>query len=353
MKVTAILKGRIDSNGHQPIQIRINHEGVRYFKPTHIKITPALFEKGRVKNAHPKALEHNKTIERLIIQYQAQALAGFEKKVQKINLYTFIATTIQHLTRKDSTVRQYQAQVSKLKAFRPAVNVDELNHTFFNGYKKHLQKIGNDENTIWSAFKFLKTFVKKAMNDGHLKSDPFLNWEFPKYTDPQKSFLTEKEVKQIDKFCQDKKCPKMLEEAGAWFLIGCYTGLRISDIKAFDKKKNIVNNRLVFHTQKTGEIVGLPISSRLKKYFEKVDFRPLSMHENTYNQLIKVIAASAGITKHISSHTARHTAAMMLANAGVSIEVTAKILGHASTKTTNIYYKITNKRIDSELKKLK
>jgi integrase/recombinase XerD len=99
--------------------------------------------------------------------------------------------------------------------------------------------------------------------------------------------------------------------------------------------------------------VGLPINPKLKGYFKDVNWMPLSVHENTYNKSLKLIAAMAGIKKDISSHVARHTAGMILANAGVSMEVAAEILGHSSTKHTAVYYKITNKRIDDELKKLK
>lgn len=136
-------------------------------------------------------------------------------------------------------------------------------------------------------------------------------------------------------------------------MIGCYSGLRISDIKAFDKKKNIIGGRLIVYTQKTKEPVSIPVKGKLKYYLQLVKYQPLSMHENTYNKLLKVIAAACGIDKNLHAHVSRHTAAMMLSNAGVSIEVTAKILGHKKLATTVIYYKISNTRIDLELKKLK
>lgn len=353
MKVTAILKGRIDSNGHQPVQIRITQGDKRTFRPTKIKVEPRLFEKGRVKKEHPGAREYNQTLDNLIIQYQAQALTGFEKKQPKTDLYQYIASVIRHLERGDGTLRQYQSQINKLQKFRPQVYVTDLNHEFFNRYKAHLKALGNDSNTVWSSFKFLKTFVNKALDDKLLKEDPFKKWEFPTYVDPHKSYLTEAEVKKIDQYCAKKQCTPALLEVGTWFLIGCYTGLRISDIKAFDKKKNIISGRLVFKTIKTGEVVGLPLTPRLKKYFDRVNYQPLSMHENTYNKLLKVLAGVAGIEKRVHAHLSRHTAAMMLANAGVSQEVTAKILGQTNLKTTAVYYKISNKRIDMEMKKLR
>ena len=61
----------------------------------------------------------------------------------------------------------------------------------------------------------------------------------------------------------------------------------------------------------------------------------------------------AGIDKKVSTHTGRHTMAMSLANSGISQEVTAKVLGHKDLRSTVSYYKISNARIDAELKKRK
>lgn len=353
MTVTAILKGLIDANGHQPIQIRISHEGKRTFKPTHIKVAPALFVDGKVSTKHPKHKEHNKTIETLIIQYQAQALEGFKKKAVKVEFFDYVDTAIEHLERSKGTRRQYGSQITKLKEFNPSFYLHEVDKDFLDQYKAWLKKRGNEGNTIWSSFKFVRTFIRKAKKEKLIDENPFENYEFPKYVEPQKNYLSKEEVKNIDKFCLDKKCPPQLFEAGTWFLIACYTGLRISDIKAFDRKKNIIADRLVIKTEKTKEMVGLPIDARLTRYFERVEYKPLSMHENTYNKILKVLAAVAGVDKHITTHTARHTAAMLLADAGVSREVVAKILAHKDMRSTGTYFKITNKRIDHDLKKAK
>lgn len=350
MKVTAIIKGRIDTNGHRPIQIRI-FNGKNIYKPTRIKIDPKYFEKGKVKPAHPKAKELNKTLETLIIQYQAQAIKGFDKKQARVDFYQYVNKVLPTLNRASGTVRYYKSQENKLKGFAPALYLDEINKDFLNDYKAYLKTIGNQGNTIWAAFKYLKTFYHLAMRERLISEDPFEQIETITYKDGDKVYLTLEEVKLIDKFI--RKTTPALMEAGTWFLIACYTGLRISDIKRFDKKKNIHSGRLVIQTQKTKEMVGLPIDKRLRDYFERVDYKPLSIHDNTYNKLLKVIAAAVGIDKDIASHTARHTAAMLLANAGVSQEVTAKILGHKSLKHTAVYYKISNQRIDQELKKLK
>lgn len=355
MKVTAILKGLIDSNGHQPIQIRVAMPGnKRTFVPTKIKVPPKLFEKGRVKKEHPSAKEYNAKIERLIIQAQADAINGVDRKAPDVDFYAFLDKTIPHLTRAWGTMRQYQTQINKLKVFKPQIRFSDFDHDWFDEYRAHLTSLGNDENTQWNSFKFLKKFFKIAIGRKIIKDSPLKGYNnLPRYVNPKINYLTEAEVRKIEKFIHSKGCTPDLFEVGVWFLIGCYTGLRISDIKAFTKEKNIVNNRLILTTKKTGELVAIPILPRLKGFFQLVKYVPLSIHANTYNILLKVLAKSAGINKRLHANLSRHTAAMLLAEAGVSQEVVAKILGHTTLSHTSVYYKITNERIAGELKKVK
>lgn len=338
----------IDQNGQQPIQIRVQDKNKRTFYPTHIKVEKAQFKEGRIVS-HPRAKEWNDRIKTLIIQYQSKTLAG-EKKTVNTDFYKWIETKLQNMDRKDGTMRQYQAQISKLKVYSPTLMMNDFTDSWFNGYKKHLKSLGNSSNTIWSSFKFLNTFLHHALADGVIKEDPFKAYEMPRYKDPVKTYLTWDEIKKIEKYL--KVAPEKIKSVGYWFLIACYTGMRISDIKNFNKKK-IVNGDLVYQQVKTGEIpAGIPVRGKLKEWLKKVGYEAYTGHENTYNTLLKVIIPASGIDKHVSSHTARHTAAMLLADAGVSQEVTAKILGHSSLKSTSVYYQISNKRVKDEWKRI-
>jgi integrase/recombinase XerD len=349
MKVTAILKGMVDSNGHQPIQIRISHQGKQSFRPTGIKVTPSQFENGRVKK-HPKASDYNKIIETKIIQLQAEALTGMEKKNKRINFFDFIEAKRRILTRHDSTGGQYQSQINKLREFQSVIFLHDLNHDFFNRYKAFLKDRGNEGNTIWNAFKFLRNFVKRAYNDSLIDKYPFINYEFPKYKAKGKIYLSDEDILKVEAFA--RVCPDTLKDAAVWFLIGCNTGLRMADMEAFNKRENIIGGRLIVATKKTGEMVGMPVEGKLKEYFEMVNYKPIPFDRQIFSKLIKVVAKSVGIEKKVHPHLFRHSFAMKLANSGVSQEVAAKLLGHRDMRATQTYYRISNKRIDDEMKKL-
>jgi site-specific recombinase XerD len=70
------------------------------------------------------------------------------------------------------------------------------------------------------------------------------------------------------------------------------------------------------------------------------------MSNQKMNAYLKEVSDLCGITKKLSTHIARHTAAtvVFLAN-NVSMENVAKILGHSNTKMTQHYAKVLDSSI--------
>lgn len=60
--------------------------------------------------------------------------------------------------------------------------------------------------------------------------------------------------------------------------------------------------------------------------------------------LVKKLADKAGINKHITPHTFRHTFATLLLEEGVDIKYIQTILGHSSLSTTQIYTHVSSTR---------
>lgn len=68
-------------------------------------------------------------------------------------------------------------------------------------------------------------------------------------------------------------------------------------------------------------------------------------------RLVERYAKTAGITKHITPHTLRHTFATDLLLGGADIRSVQSLLGHASITTTQIYTHITNRQMKEVHKK--
>lgn len=76
--------------------------------------------------------------------------------------------------------------------------------------------------------------------------------------------------------------------------------------------------------------------------------------QNTEIQLISndlrlIFTCSLLLASPCIFHCTRHTFATMLLSKGVPIESVSKMLGHTNIKTTQIYARITNKKIEQDM----
>ena len=73
-----------------------------------------------------------------------------------------------------------------------------------------------------------------------------------------------------------------------------------------------------------------------------------------FNAYLKEVADLCGITRNLTTHLARHTfATTVTLNNDVPIESVSSMLGHKNIKTTQIYAKVIDKKVGSDMKKLK
>jgi integrase/recombinase XerD len=66
--------------------------------------------------------------------------------------------------------------------------------------------------------------------------------------------------------------------------------------------------------------------------------------------MVKRYAAKAGIDKHISPHTLRHSFATDLYRETSKIRLVQKVLGHSDLSTTMIYTHIFDEEVEEALK---
>ena len=70
------------------------------------------------------------------------------------------------------------------------------------------------------------------------------------------------------------------------------------------------------------------------------------LHETTLQKTFSAARADAGIAKHASIHTLRHSYATHLLEAGISLRTIQTILGHKALRTTEIYLHVTQPGIE-------
>jgi site-specific recombinase XerD len=346
MKISVIIrKDQPDKEGLCKLAIRINKGNKRTLIATEYKVRPAQFKKGKVIN-HNDAQYINRQLANLLYEY--------EEKSERLKVVTFKTFTdsfiIQHEktgTRGKGTIRYYKSQAKKFLKFSDDLPLTKITPDMIKSYIVFMRTLGNDNNTIWSSLKFIKMVFNDAKREGMVRSSPFEKMPSFAYKQTTRAFLTGEEVKKIYQLKIETANP--LYNIQKWFLIQCYTGLRAGDLKQLNREKIINENRIILDTGKTGSLVSIPLSEEVKKLISEV--RPFNITLEDYNRQLKSLAVTAGITKHLTSHMGRHAAAMRMAELGISKEVASKVLGHKKSATTDIYYKIQDERVNSEMAK--
>ena len=79
---------------------------------------------------------------------------------------------------------------------------------------------------------------------------------------------------------------------------------------------------------------------------------PHECSRSVINDRLSIVGKACGIKERLSFHMARHTFGTMTLNAGIPIESIAKMMGHASISSTQIYAQVTDKKISEDMDRL-
>lgn len=167
---------------------------------------------------------------------------------------------------------------------------------------------------------------------------------------PVKTWLTKDDLRKVEECEGLSELEKLVR---ARFLIGAYSGMRISDAMEVSET-NVSRGMLTYVSKKTGTEATVPCPKKVLDLISYVRENDREMSLVTYNNTIRDICRKAGIetkvkTRHggkmsegpkwqfVSSHTARISFATNLANAGVPLIQLAGMMGHSSTQMTERY----------------
>lgn len=321
----------------------------------------------KVKASHPLSSQINadlhtrksNLINRIVkLQMDGKTVSAVEVKamltsnVVSGNLFEFIDSYIDEVKgkRAGGTVINYTKNKNRLLQFHGNGNLtfDDIDMSWLSKYENHLRKEGVGNNYIHSLLKTLRAFFNAALKRGITKNYPFKFFEMPTYKSPVKDYLTLSEIMRIEDFINDSKDPTLIQTA-IYFLLGCYTSLRVSDWRQFRVSEHIKGDYILLRAKKNGEWVSMPLSDALKRNLKRIEKIPLEVEDQTLNDCLKVIGKKINIKKRITTHTGRHTFAITVcAEGGVSCETCAALMGIKTSTCEENYYRVTQKKINDE-----
>jgi integrase len=292
-------------------------------------------------------------------------------KNSKQSLFEFIDTYIKSIKalRTASTIQIYNNTLSHLRAYkeysRKNIDFETITLDFYNDFTDYLIKEKDfSTNTIGKIIKTLKSFLNEATERGINTKLDFKSKRFKVVNqDSEKIYLSEAEIETLYKL--DLSHHDKLDKVRDLFIIGCETGLRFSDLSQL-KKENINDGLIKIRSQKTNEIVVIPLSKLVKNVLEKYKGNlPNSISNQKTNEYLKELGGKANLNQTIeitqnkgdtkiklfkekkdliTTHTARRSFATNLYLKGFPTISIMKITGHKTEKAFMKYLKISQEQ---------
>ena len=256
---------------------------------------------------------------------------------------------------KYAVVRKHFLSFLKYKYGRNDIMPKELTYVVVYDFDVYLKTVVLlKSNSAIKTLKFFKTVIIFALKSGMISHDPFINFRF-QVEKVDRGFLTDEEIQNI---MRKTFVTPRLEQVRDIFIFSCFTGLAYidmvnlteSNIVVMDEKKWIVVNRHKTNVPSNILLLDIPLAIIDKYKGKSKNGRLLPILSNQkMNAYLKEIADVCGINKRLTCHLARHTFATLTLSKGVPIETVSKMLGHTNIKTTQIYARITNKKIENDM----
>lgn len=338
------LRKRKTRTGLYSLYLDTYNNGKRTYEYLRLYLVPEKTREDRRKNKETLQLAETIRAKRVIEYHEGRY--GFDSSEQdKVLLFDYFEA--QAKDHKSKTADSWGSCLQYIKRYerRRDITFAEVTSEWIKGFKEFLDVQRLAQNTKSLYFAKLRACVNQAYRDGIIADNPLKRVGSIKLEESKREYLTIEEVQRLVETDCDNETLKRA------FLFSCLTGLRWSDISQLqwgDVHKEGDYTRLVFRQRKTGGQEYLDITHEARELMgeeqgaEELIFSKLP-HPSNANNFIKVWTARAGIRKHITFHSARHTFATMMLTLGTDLYTVSKLLGHRDIKTTEIYAKIVDK----------
>lgn len=252
-----------------------------------------------------------------------------------------------------------------------------ITEDLFDEYRFFLKKREYAASTINRYLCWLSRLMFRAVCRRIIRCNPFENARYEK----EKKKIRFLQKNDVAKLMALKVNDKEAEQARLMFIFACFTGLAIADMEhlqyghlqtAADGQKYIRKER---QKTKVEFVVPLhPIAEVIIKHCKAEQERnggeqsvkekdetetrtdnlvfPCDCSRSVMCAKLSIVGRACGIRERLSYHMARHTFGTMSMSAGIPIESIAKMMGHASIASTQIYAQVTDNKISEDMDRL-
>jgi site-specific recombinase XerD len=266
------------------------------------------------------------------------------------------------------TIQNYSHYLTRLSDFAGEIKLKDIDADLVRKWRMWLNRLPTNTNDELSKItqnyhlialrSFLRFCAKRDWET--LQPDKI---ELARTKRPQVTFLTPEEVERLTSQSDISKQAGLRDRAILELLFS--SGLRVSELVGLDRD-HINLKRREFMVRGKGQkdrpvFISAEAAAWIEKYLDKRtdNTRPLFIRysgtkkvDNSGNftrltarsiqRMVSRYALLAGITKHVSPHTLRHSFATDLLMNGADLRSVQVMLGHSNIATTQIYTHVTD-----------
>ena len=224
------------------------------------------------------------------------------------------------------------------------VQFQHVNERWLEDFQAFLTK-RISRNTAVTYYSKIKAALHQAVRDRTLAENPAdrANNLIGK-VEAERVFLTIEDLQKLSLAIPEDEAGR---ETARAFLFGCFSGLSVANLRSLSFGQ-IEGDSLRYYRTKTKTWVYLPLSKTALSLLGDLSDKPesekvfrLPSQDHSYPLLTKW-QLQAGLRKHITWHTSRHTFATLALSNGADLYTVSKLIGHADIKTTMIYAKVVD-----------
>jgi len=235
----------------------------------------------------------------------------------------------------------------------------QLSEQFIHDYQNFVMDVkGLAVDTVRHYLAILKKVCRIAYKEGHAERCHFANFTLPQKTERTPRALSREDFEKI----RDVEIP-------AWrtthilvrdlFLFACYTGTAYADAVSVTRDNLYTDDEgclwLKYRRQKNELRASVKLLQEalalIEKYHDenRPTLFPMIYHPNLRRHM-KSLAVLAGVSSTLCYHRARHSfASLITLEAGVPIETISRMLGHSDITTTQVYARVTPKKLFEDM----
>ena len=385
-------KSGLDKSGKAPIMGRIKVNRTMAQFGCKLSCTPGLWNprESRLNGKSKEAVETNAKIEKLLLavnsafdsllerkhEFDAAAVkdmfqGSMEKQMTLLKQFDRINEELKSrvgIDRAEGTyskyyyTRQILAEFIRWKFKTEDIAFGQLYERFIWDFQDYvLEEKKQSLQSVRHYLALLKKVCRTAYKEGHSERNFFCNFKLPKQEISAPKALTREEfVKVRDVEISVRRRPSLALTRDL-FLFACYTGTAYADTVSITRDNLFTDDDgnlwLKYHRKKNEYLARVKLLPEAIALLEKYrdDSRETLLPVQEYSVLranMKSLRVLAGIKTDIVYHVGRHSfASLITLEEGVPIETISRMLGHTNIQTTQIYARVTPKRLFEDMDK--